>query len=179
VVTATKRELSLQDVFVSVSVIDRKMVENAQVDNGTDIARLAPNVNVSYFGLPDQPKYSLRGAATTEFALNTSSATGTIVDEVNLAASYFGGLLLFDIERTEALRGTQGTLFGKNTTGGALHFITRNPSFDTGGHLEASVGEYGYTHVEAPVSDKLAARFAFSYSDSDGFGKTKILMVRI
>jgi iron complex outermembrane receptor protein len=173
VVTATKRELSLQDVSVSVSVIDRKMVENAQMDNGTDIARLAPNVNVSYFGLPDQPKYSLRGAATTDFALNTSSATGTIVDEVNLAASYFGGPLLFDIERIEALRGPQGTLFGKNTTGGALHFITRRPSFGTGGYVKASIGEYGYTHVdgavEAPISDKLAARFAFSYSDSDGF----------
>jgi iron complex outermembrane receptor protein len=173
VVTATKRELSLQDVSVSVSVIDRKMVENAQMDNGTDIARLAPNVNVSYFGLPDQPKYSLRGAATTDFALNTSSATGTIVDEVNLAASYFGGPLLFDIERIEALRGPQGTLFGKNTTGGALHFITRRPSFGTGGYVKASIGEYGYTHVdgavEAPISDKLAARFAFSHSDSDGF----------
>lgn len=173
VVTATKREQGLQEISVSVSVIDRKTVENAQMDNGTDIARLAPNVNVSYFGLPDQPKYSLRGAATTDFALNTSSATGTIVDEVNLAASYFGGPLLFDIERIEALRGPQGTLFGKNTTGGALHFITRKPSFDTGGYVKASVGDYGYKHidgaVEAPISKKLAARFAFSYSDSDGF----------
>jgi iron complex outermembrane receptor protein len=173
VVTATKREQGLQEISVSVSVIDRKTVENAQMDNGTDIARLAPNVNVSYFGLPDQPKYSLRGAATTDFALNTSSATGTIVDEVNLAASYFGGPLLFDIERIEALRGPQGTLFGKNTTGGALHFITRKPSFDTGGYVKASVGDYGYKHVdgavEAPISNKLAARFAFSYSDSDGF----------
>jgi iron complex outermembrane receptor protein len=173
VVTATKREQGLQEISVSVSVIDRKTVENAQMDNGTDIARLAPNVNVSYFGLPDQPKYSLRGAATTDFALNTSSATGTIVDEVNLAASYFGGPLLFDIERIEALRGPQGTLFGKNTTGGALHFITRKPSFDTGGYVKASVGDYGYKHVdgavEAPINKKLAARFAFSYSDSDGF----------
>jgi iron complex outermembrane receptor protein len=173
VVTATKREQGLQEISVSVSVIDRKTVENSQMDNGTDIARLAPNVNVSYFGLPDQPKYSLRGAATTDFALNTSSATGTIVDEVNLAASYFGGPLLFDIERIEALRGPQGTLFGKNTTGGALHFITRKPSFDTGGYVKASVGDYGYKHVdgavEAPISKKLAARFAFSYSDSDGF----------
>ena len=127
VVTATKREQGLQEISVSVSVIDRKTVENAQMDNGTDIARLAPNVNVSYFGLPDQPKYSLRGAATTDFALNTSSATGTIVDEVNLAASYFGGPLLFDIERIEALRGPQGTLFGKNTTGVALNAgISRN-----------------------------------------------------
>jgi len=140
-VTATKRAERLQDVSVAVSVIDRELVENAQMDNGTDIARLAPNVNVSYFGLPDQPKYSLRGAATTDFALNTSSATGTIVDEVNLAASYFGGPLLFDIERIEALRGPQGTLFGKNTTGGALHFITRKPTFDTGGYIKASLGD--------------------------------------
>lgn len=173
-VTATKRAERLQDVSVAVSVIDRELVENAQMDNGTDIARLAPNVNVSYFGLPDQPKYSLRGAATTDFALNTSSATGTIVDEVNLAASYFGGPLLFDIERIEALRGPQGTLFGKNTTGGALHFITRKPTFDTGGYIKASLGDYGYKHVdgafEAPlVGDKLAARFAFTSSSSDGF----------
>ncbi len=173
-VTATKRVQSLQDISVAVSVIDGQMVENAQMDNGTDIARLSPNVNVSYFGLPDQPKYSLRGAATTDFALNTSSATGTIVDEVNLAASYFGGPLLFDIERIEALRGPQGTLFGKNTTGGALHFITRKPSFETGGYIKASLGEYGYSHVDGAVEtplvgDQLAARLAFSYSNSDGF----------
>jgi iron complex outermembrane receptor protein len=174
IITATKREQSLQDVSVAVSVIDREMVENAQMDNGTDIARLSPNVNVSYFGLPDQPKYSLRGAATTDFALNTSSATGTVVDEVNLAASYFGGPLLFDIERIEALRGPQGTLFGKNTTGGALHFITRAPSFESGGYINTSLGELGYAHVdgavEAPlIGDKLAARLAFTYSRSDGF----------
>ncbi len=173
IITATKREQSLQDVAVAVSVVDGDMVENAQMDNGTDIARLSPNVNVSYFGLPDQPKFSLRGAATTDFALNTSSATGIIVDEVNLAASYFGGPLLFDVERIEALRGPQGTLFGKNTTGGAIHFITRAPSFETGGYIDTSVGNFGYTHVdgayETTLSENLAARIAFTYSNSDGF----------
>ena len=173
-VTATKRDESLQDVSVSVSVISGDTIEDVQMDNGTDIARLAPNVNVSYFGLPDQPKYSLRGAATTDFALNTSSATGVIVDEVFLAASYFGGPLMFDVERIEALRGPQGTLFGKNTTGGALLFITRKPSFETGGYLDGSFGDKGYGHVngavEAPiVSDRLAARLAFTASRSDGF----------
>lgn len=174
IVTSNKREQSLQDVSVAVSVVSGEMVDNAQMDNGTDIARLAPNVNVSYFGLPDQPKFSLRGAATTDFALNTSSATGIIVDEVFLAASYFGGPLMFDVERIEAMRGPQGTLFGKNTTGGAIHFITKAPSFETGGYINVSAGNYGYSHVdgavEAPlVSDRLAARFAFTYSESDGF----------
>ena len=173
IITATKREQSLQDVSVAVSVIDAELVENAQMDNGTDIARLSPNVNVSYFGLPDQPKYSLRGAATTDFALNTSSATGTLVDEVNLAASYFGGPLLFDVERIEALRGPQGTLFGKNTTGGALNFITRAPSFESGGYINTSIGDYGYSNVngavETPLGDQFAARLAFTYSHSDGF----------
>jgi iron complex outermembrane receptor protein len=133
------------------------MVENAQANNRTDIARLAPNVNVSYFGLPDQPKYSLRGAATTDFALNILSGTGTIVDEVNLVASYFGGPLLFDIERIEAHRGPQRTIFGKNTSGGALHFITRKPSFGKGGYVKASIVEYGYTHVNGAVEAPLKA----------------------
>ncbi|GAB1256594.1 TonB-dependent receptor [Aurantivibrio plasticivorans] len=176
IVTANKREQSLQDVAVAVSVIGGEAVQKAQMDNGTDIARLAPNVNVSYFGLPDQPKFALRGAATTDFALNTSSATGIVVDEVNLAASYFGGPLMFDVERIEALRGPQGTLFGKNTTGGAIHFITRVPSFDRGGYIAGSTGNYGYQHIngalETPlIENKLATRLAFTYSKSDGFWK--------
>lgn len=178
IVSATKRDESLQDVPVAVSVVSGDMVKDVQMDNGTDIARFSPNVNVSYFGLPDQPKFSLRGAATTDFSLNTSSATGVLVDGVFLAASYFGGPLLFDIERIEALRGPQGTLFGKNTTGGAIQFITRKPSFGWGGYVDASVGDLGYSHVDGAVDvplveDRLAARLAFTYSKSDGFWKNE------
>jgi iron complex outermembrane recepter protein len=174
IVTAQKREQNLQDISVSVSVVDAALIQNAQMDNGTDIARLAPNINVSYFGLPDQPKFSLRGAATSDFNLNTSSATGVLVDEVFLAASYFGGPLMLDIERIEALRGPQGTLFGKNTTGGAIQFITKKPSFEPGGYLKGSLGDYNYQHIDGAgelilVEDRLAARLAFTHSKSDGF----------
>lgn len=178
VVTAQKREQKLQDVPVSVTVLGSQQLDMLQIRSGTDLARQTPNLRVSNLGNEDQPKFAIRGIATPDFNLNTTSPIGAFYDEVYVGAQWLGGAQVFDMERVEILRGPQGTLFGKNTTGGAINFITRAPSFGTGGYVTGEYGDNKYYHVtgaaEIPlIEDKLAARFAFNFTQSDGFVKNR------
>ncbi|WP_428630092.1 TonB-dependent receptor [Sphingopyxis sp.] len=174
VVTAQKREERLQDVPVSVTVLGSQTLTASRIDSGTEIARLAPNVRVSVLGDESQPKFAIRGISTSEFNLNAISSTGVFFDEVYVGASYLGGAQIFDISRVEILRGPQGTLFGKNTTAGAVNFISQAPTFENQGVVSAGYGEYDYFEVkaagEAPlVDDKLSVRFALNVAHSDGY----------
>lgn len=178
VVTAQKREQRLQDVPISISVLSAEELQRMQVNSGTEVARQTPNLRVSNLGNEDQPKFALRGIATPEFNLNATSPTGVFYDEVYIATQWLGGPQIFDMERIEVLRGPQGTLFGKNTTGGAINFITRTPSFGTGGYLTVEGGSNKFFHAtgaaEAPlVEDRLAARVAFNVTSSDGWVKNR------
>jgi iron complex outermembrane receptor protein len=173
VVTAQKREERLQDVPVSATVIGQERIDSAQIANGSEIARLTPNLRVSVLGNQDQPKFSMRGVATAEFNLNAVSPTGVFYDEVYIGASFLGGPQLYDMERVEVLRGPQGTLFGKNTTGGAVNFITAKPQFDPSFDITGEAGTNESYHVDGsvggPLSETIAARFSFSASKSDGW----------
>jgi iron complex outermembrane receptor protein len=178
VVTAQKREQKLQDVPISVTVLGGQQLDRLQIRSGTDIARQTPNLRVSNLGNEDQPKFAIRGIATPDFNLNTTSPIGAFYDEVYVAEQWLGGPQIFDMERIEVLRGPQGTLFGKNTTGGAINFITRAPSFGRDGYVTGEYGSNKYYHVtgavETPlIDDKLAARLAFNFTQSDGFVKNR------
>ncbi|MRV72682.1 TonB-dependent receptor [Duganella sp. FT92W] len=174
VVTALKREQVLQDVPLSVSVMNAQTLSKSKIDTGTEIARLVPNLRVSNLGDESQPKFSMRGISTSEFNLNAISPTGAFFDEVYVGAQYLGGAQIFDVERVEVLRGPQGTLFGKNTTAGAVNFISKRPTFRQQGELTLGVGSNGYREakgmVEMPLVDnRLTARFAFTGAHSDGY----------
>ncbi|HEY9216616.1 MAG TPA: TonB-dependent receptor [Phenylobacterium sp.] len=174
IVTAEKREARLQDVPVSVTVVGAAQIDAMNIASGTEIARQTPNLRVSNLGNEDQPKFSMRGIATPDFNLNTTSPTGVFYDEVYVASQFLGGPQIFDLERVEVLRGPQGTLFGKNTTGGAINFITRKPSFDFGGDITVQAGTNEYWKatgaIGGPLVDgKLAARLAFNASQSNGW----------
>jgi len=176
VVTAQKREQSGQEVPVSLTVMSAEQIANLQLVSGTELARQTPNLQVSNLGNEDQPKFSLRGISTPDFNLNTTSPTGVFYDEVYIASQFLGGPQIFDLERIEVLRGPQGTLFGKNTTGGAINFITKAPSYDTEGYVSVQAGNNEYLHatgaINVPiVDDKLAARLAVNTTQSDGWIK--------
>ncbi len=178
VVTAQKREQKLQEVPISITVLGAQQLDTLQIRSGTDIARQTPNLRVSNLGNEDQPKFAIRGIATPDFNLNTTSPIGVFYDEVYVAEQWLGGPQIFDMERIEVLRGPQGTLFGKNTTGGAINFITRAPSFGTDGYVTGEYGSNGYYHVtgavETPIiDDRLAARLAFNFTKSDGWVKNR------
>lgn len=174
IVSAQKREQSLLEVPISETVLGADALQKARIDTGAQIARQTPNLRVSLLGNESQPKFSLRGVSTATFNLNAISPVGVFYDEVYVGASYQGGAQLFDIERIEVLRGPQGTLFGKNTTGGAINFISKKPSFEQEGYITAGVGSNSYTNysgaIEVPlVDDRLSARLAFTGAHSDGY----------
>lgn len=176
IVTAEKREQRLQEVPVSVTVLGESQMEALNLSSGTEIARQTPNLRVSNLGNEDQPKFSMRGISTPDFNLNTTSPTGVFYDEVYVASQFLGGPQIYDLERVEVLRGPQGTLFGKNTTGGAINFITRKPGYELGGNISVEAGNNEYYKatgaLNVPIIDgKLAGRLAFNTSKSNGWVK--------
>jgi iron complex outermembrane receptor protein len=176
IVTAQKREERLQDVPISVTVLTGEQLEGLKLNSGTDIARYSPNVRVSVAGNEDQPKFSIRGISQFDFNLNASSPSGVFYDEVYVASQFLGGPQIYDMARVEVLRGPQGTLFGKNTTAGAIDFITRAPSLDSelDAYISAEYGNNNYYRVQGAsdlplIEGTLAARVAFNASQSDGW----------
>jgi len=178
VVTAEKRVERLQDVPISVTALSADQIDALKLNSGTDVARLAPNLRVSVAGNEDQPKFSIRGLSQFDTNLNASSPTGIFYDEVYVASQFLGGPQLYDMQRVEVLRGPQGTLFGKNTTAGAIDFITRAPSLSGNNptYLSVEGGSNDYYRAEGatdiPLIDQtLAARVAFNTSGSNGWVK--------
>lgn len=174
IVTAQKRSERLQDVPVSVTVFGAEGLSNSRIDSGTEIARQTPNLRASVLGNESQPKFALRGISTSEFNLNAVSPTGIFYDEVYIGAQYLGGAQTFDLEQIEVLRGPQGTLFGKNTTAGAINYISHRPTFENEGELSVGYGSYDYAQIkgvgEAPIiKDRLTVRFAFDIAHSGGY----------
>jgi iron complex outermembrane receptor protein len=177
IVTAQKREQRLQDVPVSITALSADQLVAFKLNSGTDLAKYTPNLRISNAGNEDQPKISIRGLSQFDFNLNASSPTGVFYDEVYVASQFLGGPQIYDMQRVEVLRGPQGTLFGKNTTAGAVDYITRAPSFNgqADGYIGGEAGNNDYYRVEGArdfeLNDNLAARVAFNTSHSDGWVK--------
>jgi iron complex outermembrane recepter protein len=178
IVTATKRSENLQDVPVSISAIGQEQLASRGVTTSGDLGMVVPNLQVSSQYGETSPNFSLRGVGVAnEFTANTASPIGVYVDEVSQSYRFTHGLSLYDLDRVEVLRGPQGTLFGRNTTGGAINIITRQPKLEgTNGFLKAGYGNYdrftGQGAVEfTPVEDQVGLRLAFNYGKGDGYFK--------
>ncbi|MGI9326735.1 MAG: TonB-dependent receptor [Pseudomonadales bacterium] len=178
VVTAQKRAESLQDVPVSVSALATSDLEGLKFRDSTEIAAQIPNLQSTNTSGDGFPIFSLRGVSMSDFSFNQSSPVASYVDEVYKGNPAIQGVQIFDLERIEVLRGPQGTLYGKNTTGGAVNFITKKPSFDTSGYITLGAGNYERREAngafEAPlVEDTLAVRLAGTWTESDGWFKNQ------
>jgi iron complex outermembrane receptor protein len=177
IVTAQKREQRLQDVPVSITALSADQLVALKLNSGTDLQKYTPNLRISNAGNEDQPKISIRGLSQFDFNLNASSPTGVFYDEVYVASQFLGGPQIYDMQRVEVLRGPQGTLFGKNTTAGAVDFITRKPTIngEADGYLGGEAGNNDYYRLEGArdfeFTDNFAARLAFNASHSDGWVK--------
>lgn len=164
VVTAQKREQSAQDVGISLTALSGDLMRNLGVETVNDLSDFVPNLKIqNQFG-GDQAVFDIRGVALFSYDSANSAPVATYVDGVVLPYPAMTQGQLFDIERVEVLRGPQGTLFGKNTTGGAVKFATRNPGDEFGGFITGDYGEYDFVRVEAalggPLSDTFGARIA-------------------
>lgn len=176
-VTATKRETGLQDTPIAITAVPSEKLEKQNVDNISELAGFTPNLvfdtTSPVSGLSSGAVVFIRGVGQTDFQLTTDPGVGTYIDGVYTSRSAGGVLDVLDLERVEVLRGPQGTLFGRNTIGGALSLISKRPADEFGGKLAVTIGSRDRIDVQGsvdiPLSDTLRTRFSFSERNQDGF----------
>ncbi|GFM28888.1 TonB-dependent receptor [Novosphingobium sp. PY1] len=175
VVTAQKRAQNLQDVPIAISAISAEKVEQLGIKDSRDLSGLAPNVTIVPGTTSNSAAvFSMRGISNGgSESFGVDAANGLYVDGVYIARAGAMGLDVMDIERVEVLRGPQGTLFGRNTTGGAVHFISRAPSSTFRLKAEAGYGNFnawnGKVVVDPGEIAGIATSFSYSHSERDGF----------
>ncbi len=173
IVTATKREQTLQEVPVAVSVTTAEQIERAQIRDIKDLQSLVPSLRVSTSQSAFATTYSIRGFGTSGNNIGLEPSVAVFVDGVyrSRAIAQIGDLP--DIQRVEVLRGPQSTLFGKNASAGVISIVSKKPSFQFGGSVEASYGNYDAVVVKGvvtgPLGDTIAASLAAGYNRRDGF----------
>ncbi len=175
IVTATKREASIQDVPIAISAFSGEDLKSRGVQDLKDLQQIAPSLSVyDSNSSSNGGTLRIRGVGTTGNNAGLEAAVGTFVDGIYRPRSGQVFTDLVDIDRVEILRGPQGTLFGKNTSAGALHIITRKPEYQYGGHASITGGSRDTRRAEANVTgplidDVLAYRLSGSYSARDGY----------
>lgn len=174
IVTAQKREQDVISVPLSVSVANAETLIASNSTNLSDLTTLAPNVAFSFPQSLLAGEFSIRGVASSANSPGVSSAIAVAVDEVFLARPGSFNTSLGDVQRIEVLRGPQGTLFGKNSTGGVLNIVTREPSLaDTEARVTARAGNFGLVDINGYASMPLSASAALKVSaytnERDGF----------
>ena len=181
VVTSGRVESTLQDEPVAVSAFDENEINRRQTFNVVDVVNNVPNlVGNNNIGQGTATTVFLRGVGTTESIVTIDTAMGFYVDDVYIARQGVNNFSLFDVERVEVLRGPQGTLYGRNTSAGALNVITRKPqeNFEAGG--EVAAGEFDRVNVKGFVNvplveDKLLFRLNAGVQQGDGYTNNDVL----
>jgi iron complex outermembrane receptor protein len=178
-VTAQKRTERALDVPQSLTVLSAELLKEKQLRSMEDFVATVPNMTVQTANGQNAPIYALRGVSMYDYSFNQGSPVAVYLDEVAKGNNAVYGFSFYDLERVEVLKGPQGTLYGKNTTGGAVNFITRKPTFDElGADIAVSYGNYNAVNasgaVNIPLSSSVAGRLAFFYDYADGYMKNLV-----
>ena len=180
VVTAQKREQNLQEVPLAVSALGSETIEQIGIEDAADISGLAPNVTVTQGTVSNTAAVlSIRGIPSgSQETFGLDLANGFYLDGIYIARASTAGLDVSDIQRIEVLRGPQGTLFGRNTTGGAIAFYSREPDNDLRLDAEAGYGSFDSWHAKIAIdpSEIAGIRTSFSYAHSERDGYTDNLL---
>ncbi|TGD75183.1 TonB-dependent receptor [Mangrovimicrobium sediminis] len=172
VVTAQKRAENVQDVPIAISVFTAENVEDLSARNLGDLGQFTAGVEMDVFKSL-QPTYSIRGVQTNDWTVGSDPAVAVYIDGVYAARGAGAETALVDLARIEVLKGPQGTLFGRNATGGAIHLVTQDPVFEQEGRAKLSVGNYGRVDGELmwnqPLTDDLAVRVVAVSRNRDGY----------
>jgi iron complex outermembrane receptor protein len=174
VVTAQKRAQTLADVPASVSVLGGETLARASVTRLDDVAKLTPNFIVAQGSTPQQNRFTIRGLTSSTSNQGIDPSVGFFIDGVYIARSEAVLTQLLDVERIEVLRGPQGTLYGKNTTVGAVNIITKRPTDTPEAQILAEYGNYDSVRLQGRVAgplvkDGVAGSVSGFYTDRDGF----------
>jgi iron complex outermembrane receptor protein len=177
VVTARRTSEHLQTTPVAVTALDAKSLEKHQIASVFQIAQATPSLSVQSGGTGNAALIylAIRGNAQNSPNSASDAAVGIYVDGVYYGRPMVGNMGLLDLASAEVLRGTQGTLFGRNTTGGALNMTTVQPDGNFGGYVRATYGNYNLASVEGAMTlpiqgDELSLRVAGRYSSHDAYG---------
>lgn len=173
IVTATKREQSLQDVSIAVTAISAADLLANQIHTSEDLAAMVPSLTVQKGSNNRQTSFNIRGIGTQSFSTAAEPSVSTMVDGVVMGRSLSAFMQLMDLERVEVLRGPQGTLFGKNSTAGVVHLITQKPSdefsVDTMLGVEEGQAYRAGFNVSGPISDTFGYRVSGFGNTTDGW----------
>ncbi len=174
VVSAQKRDQNLQDVPVSVTAFSGGAMKALNLVNSVDIAGQTPGLNIGTpVGEGNNASITLRGVGLNDFNDNNEAPVAVYVDEVYQGALAGQTFQLFDMQRVEVLRGPQGTLYGRNATGGLVHFITARPTVETEAYGDLTYGSNNQIKFEGAVSgaltDKVQGRLSFATNHYDGY----------
>ena len=188
-VTAEKKEEPLQDVGVTVSVLSAAEIRERRIQTLNDVGPTTPNLVVENTIGGQNPVVTIRGVGLNAFDPANNPAVGIYVDEVFMSSLAQLSFPIFDMERVEVLKGPQGTLYGRNATGGAINFLSRRPVRETGGYLTLGAGDFDLLEAEGayggPISPHWSGRLSAKVHDQgtsfdqnrftgDDFGDTQI-----
>jgi iron complex outermembrane recepter protein len=180
VVTAQKREQNLQDVPIAITAFSGAQMSAMGVQESFDIATFTPGVHISGNLAGQNTQFSIRGVTQNDFNDIIEAPNAVYLDEGYIAVAQGQTFAVFDINRVEILKGPQGTLFGRNATGGLVNYVSNKPDFEQfGGYVDLTAGQYDvennanrYT-IEAamtgPLSDTIAGRLAIRYNQQDPY----------
>lgn len=175
VVFAQKRNESLQNVPIAVTAVTPADIDNLKLYNTTELQEITPNLTIGSVYQGVVPQLSLRGVGVNDGIETTTPSVGTYIDQVYIADSAAAVLETFDVNRIEVLRGPQGTLYGRNTNGGAINFYTQRPTDDFQGEVDLEAGNYaersGSAFLSGPIAGPdLTGRISVYYREHDGYG---------
>jgi iron complex outermembrane receptor protein len=169
IVTAQRRAQSLNDVGIAVSAFSGEQMRNLGITDATDLAAFTPGLHLTESGVTGVPVYTIRGVGFDDYNANSSSTVGIYVDEVNLPYPTMTRGEQFDVERIEVLKGPQGTLYGRNSTGGAINFISNKPTAEFEAGVTLEYGRFDSLRAEGfingSLTDSINGRISFARSD--------------
>ena len=178
-VTAQKREQSMQDVGIALTAFTGNQIEQMGFQNAIDIASQTPGLTTTNIGGSESWSiFSLRGLSQSDFTENQEAPVAVYEDETYFSLPSMSGVPLYDLERVEVLKGPQGTLFGRNATGGLVHYLSKRPTEEFEGYGKVTIGNYdlyrGEGAVSGAITENVLGRLSFRVSRRDGWLKNLI-----
>jgi len=178
-ITAQKRVQPLQSVGIAVTALSGDQMDALGLDNAQQVTAMAPGVTTIQPNGPSSFFVSIRGVGQNDFSGDhQESPVAIYLDEAYISAASGAGFQLFDMERAEVLRGPQGTLFGRNATGGLVHYITKKPTSDNEGYVDLTLGAYNQRKFEGAfgggLTENISGRLSFVKNEHDGYIENRI-----
>ena len=170
--TAQRREQKLQDVGISVTPLSAEAVRDLNITTATDIVRAVPSLKMNAYSSA-QVVFNIRGVSQNDYGDQQEPPVAVYQDDSYSSSINLASFPVFDLARVETLRGPQGTLFGRNATGGAIQFISHKPTREFEGYTDLTVGRFSQFILDGamsgPISDNLQGRLAFIRNKDDGY----------